>query len=440
MLHRNSSLKEWLSWLEQLHPTEIELGLDRVSAVAKNLGLADLMQRSAGAQAPKIITVAGTNGKGSCVAALEALLVSKGESVGAFTSPHLLRYNERIKVNACELADDDICWAFEQINQARADISLSYFEFGTLAALLIFKQQAVDYYLLEVGLGGRLDAVNCVDPDVAIITSIDLDHQSWLGDTREAIAYEKAGILRQGIPFVCADKQAPLTLLDTAKKLQTKPYFFDQDFGELTAPSYGGIYYRCVEGGSAEISFVDGGAQLPVASLAAAAQAFSILGFELDACTGATLSEVKLDGRLSAVFLADNVVAFDVAHNPAAARLLAERLRAKWPDRQFNALVALMADKDLAATLEPLMPLITHWNCLALEDNPRAASPEDLAKVLKSLGVEDDLITMAPKLETVLAPLIEDAVSENIIIFGSFFTVAAAKAFLGAHCNKAGDV
>jgi len=205
--------------LETLHPKEIELGLKRVSTVAERMGLLS--------PTAKVITVAGTNGKGSCVRTMEALLAAQNISCGAYTSPHLRRYNERVRLNAVEASDQALCEAFAEINAARAEISLTYFEFATLAALTLFQKHQLDYWLLEVGLGGRLDAVNILDPDVAVITQIDLDHQEWLGDTREVIAVEKAGILRSGMPCIIADEKPPGTLTAAAEGLACSVYQYD---------------------------------------------------------------------------------------------------------------------------------------------------------------------------------------------------------------------
>ena len=201
----NASLDEWLVLLEQRHPSLIDLGLERVAEVAARLELTTPKS--------KVITVAGTNGKGSCVAIIEALLTTVGIRVGTFTSPHLLAYNERIRIDAENSNDADICRAFVAIEQARGDISLTYFEFSALAALWLFAETELDIIVLEVGLGGRLDAVNIIDPDVAVITSIDLDHQQWLGESRSAIGLEKAGVARSGVPLICADADPPDELL-----------------------------------------------------------------------------------------------------------------------------------------------------------------------------------------------------------------------------------
>ena len=219
---RFNRLEKWLKWQESLHFTAIELGLERCRRVANNMGLLK--------PAYNVISVAGTNGKGSSITMLDKILRNAGYSVGRYTSPHLLRYNERICINGEEVADSELCESFDRIDRARGDISLTYFEFGTLTALDLFRQHNVDLAVLEVGLGGRLDAVNVLDADVALITSIDIDHQQWLGDNRESIAREKAGIFRNKAPAICSDPKPPQSLLDCADALGTPLSVLGRDF------------------------------------------------------------------------------------------------------------------------------------------------------------------------------------------------------------------
>ena len=219
---RFQTLDQWLAWQETAHRTAIDLGLERVGEVARRLGLTR--------PAAPVITIAGTNGKGSCVAYFEAIHQAAGRRVGAYTSPHLLRYNERVRVAGLPVTDEALCEAFARIDTARGDISLSYFEFGTLAALEVFRQQTVDVILLEVGLGGRLDAVNILDADLALITSIGLDHVEWLGEDRESIGREKAGIMRAGRPVVCGDREPPGAILAHAASVGATLYRIGEEF------------------------------------------------------------------------------------------------------------------------------------------------------------------------------------------------------------------
>jgi dihydrofolate synthase/folylpolyglutamate synthase len=218
----SSNLAAWLNKLENLHPKAMELGLDRIQAVAERLSLIKPW--------PYVITVAGTNGKGSCVALLEALFKRAGKRVGTYTSPHLIRYNERIKIDGLAVSDAALCQAFAGIDEARGTTSLTYFEYGTLAALWLFKQQDLDVIVLEVGLGGRLDAVNCIDADLAIISGVDFDHMDYLGTTREAIGYEKAGIIRSYKPLVYGDEPIPNSVLKLAEHLQAPVYRYGKDY------------------------------------------------------------------------------------------------------------------------------------------------------------------------------------------------------------------
>ncbi|MFB0975599.1 MAG: bifunctional tetrahydrofolate synthase/dihydrofolate synthase, partial [Tolumonas sp.] len=222
VMTQSQSLSDWLSYLEQIHPQQIDLGLQRVKTVAERADLTRL---------PGIvITVGGTNGKGSTCAMLASILQAAGYSTGVYASPHLLRYNERVKINGSEVSDEDLCSAFFEIEQKRAEISLTFFEFGTLAAFAVFKKCQPDVILLEVGLGGRLDATNIIDADISVITSIDLDHCDWLGDTREAIAVEKAGIYRPGKPAICGEPNPPQTLYTAADQIDARLYEVGEQF------------------------------------------------------------------------------------------------------------------------------------------------------------------------------------------------------------------
>ncbi len=402
--------------------------------MAQRLGLSGLIEGSSSISKPTIVAIAGTNGKGSCVAALEALLINQGQTVGAYTSPHLLRYNERIKIDGVAVEDDQIRVAFTKINEAREGVSLSYFEFGTLAAFLLFKQKDVDYWLLEVGLGGRLDAVNCLDPDLAIITSISLDHQNWLGDTREKIALEKAGILRAGLPFICSDEQAPFSLLDASEKLMCDSFLIGEQFG-LCDES---VYYTDKLGVQKKLAVQFKTCKLPRESLAAAIQAFALLGFSLAQDTVEPLVKLELSGRQSTEILGSSEVVLDVAHNPAAAQLLADSLRSRSAKKKYTALVAFMADKDICSTLKPLLPLVDQWRCLRLKDNNRAASAESVAEVLASLGVSADVIDVVDSVEEVLEyPAITQS-EKKTIVFGSFITVAAVQEYLNKKVSASG--
>ncbi|WP_226702463.1 bifunctional tetrahydrofolate synthase/dihydrofolate synthase [Microbulbifer elongatus] len=408
-------LQSWLSRLEQLHPTEIELGLDRVASVAEALDVLTPARR--------VITVAGTNGKGSCVRTMEALLCAGDHSVGAYSSPHLLRFNERIRIDGQEVGDAQLIAAFEAVEQARGETSLTYFEFTTLAAFWLFKQADVEFALLEVGLGGRLDAVNIIDPDIAIITSVAVDHEAWLGSDREVIGREKAGILRAGKTFVCADPWPPASVIDVSGKLGCDSYFIDRQFSLISGES--NSEYRL----AAEPELVIGLPELhlPPASVAAAITALALAG-ELPGADKvcATLESLQMPGRCQPLVWKGRDLVLDVGHNPAAAKYLADWLESHPVAGRTLALVAVMADKDLDGLVAPLKSSIDHWHPALLPDNPRAAGAEQLLGELRAAGVSAEQISepcmpVTAQLERAVGQL-EDG--DRLLVFGSFFTVA----------------
>lgn len=237
------SLGEWLAYLERLHPSAIDMGLERSREVAQRLGL--------GKPAPLVVTVTGTNGKGSTCAFLASLIAAQGQRVGVYSSPHLLRYNERVLLDGREASDEELCRAFTAVEAARGEISLTYFEMGTLAAFWLFERAQLDAVVLEVGLGGRLDAVNLVDADLALITSIGLDHADWLGDTRESVAFEKAGIMRAGMPALCGDLDPPQPLLEQAVTLDTPLFLRGRDYDLNVQAQDWLVWPRCARPGAA---------------------------------------------------------------------------------------------------------------------------------------------------------------------------------------------
>lgn len=419
---RFSSLAEWLGWLEQSHPKEIDLGLDRIRQVAERL---DLLNPRAG-----VITVAGTNGKGSCVTATAALLHAAKFSVGVYTSPHLLHYAERIQINGKPVADDLICAAFEIIADAAAEISLTYFEYGTLAALVIFKQQTVDFIVLEVGLGGRLDAVNIIDADIAVITSIAIDHQDWLGDNREVIGREKAGILREQQLFVCADQNPPQSILDLSSELKTKAYFIERDFSFSQHEKSWQWQGKLVDGNPIQLPEMRA-PHLPLPSLAAALQIIQLLKIELTPeQIEYALLNINLAGRFQKLVYQEREFILDVAHNPAATEYFARRLGADPVTGKTFAIVAMMSDKDRIASLANLVGLVDKWLLLDLKNIPRAATIAALTENLLSLGAQ---VTQSGDIDVLIKELlVKTQPQDRILVFGSFFTVAAALAYLQA--------
>lgn len=424
---RFPSLADWLGWLEQSHPKEIDLGLDRIRQVAARL---DLLAPHA-----KVITVAGTNGKGSCVTATAGLLQSANFNVGVYTSPHLLHYAERIQLNGKPVADELICAAFEKIADACessvndfTQISLTYFEYGTLAALEIFKQHHVDYMVLEVGLGGRLDAVNIIDADVALITSIAIDHQDWLGDNREVIGREKAGILREQQLFVCADQDPPQSIVDLATQLDTKAYFIERDFSFSLREKYWQWQGKSAQDNPIQLPDMRA-PHLPLPSVAAALQAIQLLGVELTPeQIEQTLLNLRLAGRFQKIAYQGREFILDVAHNPAATEYFAKRLAAESVLGKTFAITAMMSDKDRVASLANLVDLVDEWFLLDLSAIPRAASTQALSENLLSLNAK---VTQSGDMSCLMRDVLAQAQAQDrILVFGSFFTVAAALAFL----------
>jgi dihydrofolate synthase / folylpolyglutamate synthase len=423
---KHESLADWLSWLEQSHPREIDLGLGRITQVASRL---DLLSPQA-----FIVTVAGTNGKGSCVATSAEILSAAGYSVGVYTSPHLLHYNERIRINNRLATDDEICEAFSEIYQAceQESVSLTYFEYGTLAAFYLFKQHQVTAMVLEVGLGGRLDAVNILDADIAIVTSIDLDHQDWLGDTREKIGFEKAGIMRANRPMICADPNPPESLINHATSLNTKSYFVGTDFFYETESNQWRWWNQSLTENHWQVL-----PQLPLPSVAAALQMASILKLDfirLDLFN--RVAALRVPGRFQEFTKDNRHWVMDVAHNPAATAFLAKRLlhwKQENPSAKVHGIVAMMSDKDRLASLANLTSIIDYWHLLDLSFLPRAASIAQMTENLASFGqVPVSASGMDYCVQHVLAT---SQPHDLILVFGSFYTVAEAMKLMSTWGN-----
>lgn len=424
------SLTGWLERLEQLHPKDIDMGLDRVARVASRLGLAR--------PAPRVFTVTGTNGKGSTCAALEALLRQAGLNTGLYTSPHLLTYNERVLINGEEASDQQLCNAFTAIEQARADISLTYFEFGTLAALLLFQRAGLDAVVLEVGLGGRLDAVNIIDPDIAVVTSIGLDHQEFLGDTRDSVGFEKAGILRPGIRLICSETDLPPRFTAEVERQQARLFLRGQEYGWTDVGE--GWALSGIDGQGAARRIVDLPlVSLPRDNLATALQAFWAAGLDLsDAQIADALARLTVVGRLQRRTISwrgqPRRLMLDVGHNPHAATFLAASLAAERADRV--AVFGLLADKDLAGVTAPLAGVFSHWFVAPLP-SPRTRSADDLAMRLTAMGERAEMhASVAQALEQSLE---NTPASTEIIIFGSFFCVSAAILWLNQQARDLND-
>ncbi|WP_322994942.1 bifunctional tetrahydrofolate synthase/dihydrofolate synthase [Castellaniella sp.] len=367
-----SPLADWLTYLETLHPKAIDLGLDRIRRVAERMDLSlDCVK----------ITVAGTNGKGSTCAMLEAILLDAGYRVGQYTSPHLLRFNERIRINGQEASDEDIVAQLERIESARGDTTLTYFEMTTLAALLLFQKTPLDALVLEVGLGGRLDAVNLIDTDCAILTSVDLDHTAYLGNTREAIGWEKAHIFRPGTPAICADPVPPQTVLDYAQEIGADLWRFGLDFnysGDRQQWAYGGRGQRRNALGYPALR---GANQLINASAALAALESlrdRLVVTQQNVRQG--LLHVSLPGRMQ-ILPGLPATILDVGHNPHAAAALGQNLDSMGHYPHTYAVVGMLHDKEIEATLSRLTRRVDRWLCATL-DGPRGTSAQELADIV----------------------------------------------------------
>jgi len=416
-----TQLEDWLSHLERLHPKTIELGLDRVLAVKDRLKLSSTFP---------IILVGGTNGKGSTCAMLEAMLLAAGYRVGLYTSPHLIRYNERVRIDGRMASDAALCEAFAAVEAARNETALTYFEFGTLAAMWQFVQAKIEVAILEVGLGGRLDAVNVFEPDVAIVTTVDLDHVDYLGDTRDKIGFEKAGIYRAGKPALCADADPPASLLQYAAQIGAPLLRINQDFNvvsEATSWTFSG------PGGvrsALPYPVMRGAHQL--ANAAAAVAALDCLRERLPVAqahirTG--LLSARLPGRFQ-MLPGKPPVILDVAHNPQAARILAQNLREQYVSGKTIAVFGMLRDKDIAAVISAVKDSIDAWHVGGLE-GPRGASGEGLVGLLRDAGITG--IHVHPDIAQAYAAACRQAgENDRICAFGSFYTVAEVLKARGA--------
>lgn len=411
------SVARWLDYLESIHPTEIDLGLERVLLVLRRLF--PVRPRA------RIVTVAGTNGKGSTVAALEALLRATGRSTGAYTSPHLHRYNERVRINGTEIDDVALTRAFARVEQVREGVSLTYFEFGTLAAFVAFADAGVEDWILEVGLGGRLDAVNVLDADLAVITSVDIDHTAFLGSDRETIGFEKAGILRPGIPAIYADEDPPHSVVQQAAAQRVSLLLYGRDYHLQPEKCAAGELVRLLY--QDEVMTLPAG-PLPVRSLAAAAVAVRLLQPELSpGQISATLAPLRVAGRFEQLAHRPPVYV-DVGHNPHAAAWLAGRVRALLPDKgRAVAVYAALADKDVEGVVRQMAPVVREWHIAPLRV-PRGLALPALQKRLGQAGIS--AVPHQSVSEALAAAQAAAGDLDLVVVFGSFYTVAEARTLL----------
>jgi dihydrofolate synthase/folylpolyglutamate synthase len=414
-----ATLAQWLEYLERIHPQSIAMGLERVERVREALKLAPAFP---------IITVGGTNGKGSCCAMLESVLHQAGYRVGCYTSPHLLRYNERVRVGSQPVSDDELCRAFSKVDAARhrpeGETLLTYFEFGTLAALLVFFDAKIDVAILEVGLGGRLDAVNIFDADCAALGAIDIDHTEYLGQTREAIGFEKAGIFRHGRPAICADPAPPASVTAHADAIGANLLVIERDFGcgvEATQWQYwgpGGKRYGLPH------PALRGRYQLENAALCITA--LDCLRDRLpvtaqDLRSG--LLHVVLPGRFQVLPGRPRVI-LDVAHNPQAARSLADNLASMPASGQTIAVMGMLKDKDASAVALALKDQVTRWHVAPLE-GPRGATAQFLEQTLMANGISAPIALYQSVSDAWCSACEKAGDDDKIVVFGSFLTVAA---------------
>jgi dihydrofolate synthase / folylpolyglutamate synthase len=425
-------LQQWLEYIERQHPVSIDMGLERVRAVAARLGLPR--------PARQVVTVAGTNGKGSTVAFVEAIARAAGWRVGAYTSPHLLAYNERVRIDGREASDAELVGAFEAVEAARGSSTLTYFEYGTLAALWLFTRSPLDLAVLEVGLGGRLDATNLVDPDVAVITTVDLDHQAFLGDGREAIGREKAGIARAGKPLVLGEDDPPASVLRHAYAIGAPAIRANCDFFfEPLPPGERGDArdWRWREPGyTVELPRPSLRAPVQRRNAATAIAALRALGRRLPkAAIAKGVATAHVPGRLQKVERDGVELVLDVGHNPQAARELAAWVAARPAAGSTVAVYAALRDKDARAVVSALAGSIRVWHLAGLDAGGRGQDAAALAARLRDTAARN--ARQHPDVATALHAAITQACpGDRILVFGSFHTVAEAGAALGRDAGK----
>lgn len=415
---RFQTLPQWLKWQESLHFTDVDPGLERVGLVWQQLGGSSTLPFT-------VITIAGTNGKGSSVAMLESILRTAGYRTATYTSPHLLQYNERICMDGKTCDDKTICEAFDRIDNARDDISLTYFEFATLAAVDIFSRSNIDIAILEVGMGGRLDAVNLFDTDIALITPISLDHTAWLGTNREAIGFEKAGIIRRGKPVVCSEITPPKSLTSYSTSLQSPTYLAGSEFNIAINKDQWHWSNSHIQLQNLPFPALMGAYQLQNA--AAVLQVISLLNYQ-----GYAISEEAIKSGLATVQLAgrfqqihgDITTILDVTHNQQGAENLAKLLVEIPCHGQTFAVLSMLKDKDVAAVASILKPVIDAWYVAGLE-GCRGMTSETLVAQLSNIIDEDRIRPFSTVIEAYDQAMITAKKGDRVIVFGSFHTVEA---------------
>ncbi|MFA7299713.1 MAG: bifunctional tetrahydrofolate synthase/dihydrofolate synthase [Sideroxydans sp.] len=418
----HATLADWLIHLESLHPKTIALGLERMAQVKQRLNLNPDFP---------VVIVGGTNGKGSVCAMLESILHAAGYRVGCYTSPHLLSYNERVRIGKQQASDVELCASFDKIEQTRGDILLTYFEFGTLAAMQCFISHKVDVAILEVGLGGRLDAVNVFDADVSVVTSVDIDHTDYLGDTREQIAFEKAGIFRKDRVAICADSDVPQALRSHAQQIGAELWCLGGEFGFRAHQGQWDFFGKSGERHALPLPALRGAFQLHNASAALAA--LGALKDQLPVNMEAVrrgLVEVELTGRFQFVPGRPQLI-LDVAHNPHAARSLAQNL-ANLPPAKTFAVFSMLKDKDMTGVVAALDAQIDVWLVAGITA-PRGATTAELAQVLEKCGVHGEIVSCSSITNALHEASNRACENDRIVALGSFYTVAEVMRVRGLH-------
>ncbi len=413
MQSRYNNLEQWLRWQETLHFKRIDLGLDRIQIVARRLNIQSI--------ADKVVLVGGTNGKGSCVSFLQQLYLASGYRVACYTSPHLLRYNERFSLLGKLASDESLIEAFTAIDNVRQDISLTYFEFATLAAFYLFARLPLDIALVEVGMGGRLDATNIINADVSVITSIGLDHRAWLGETREAIGHEKSGIMRPGQPVVCGDRLLPDSVVNAADNNNALISRIGIDFDCKMGVNNWDWYS---DGNSLrKLPLPAGNSTVQLANIATAIQVAS----HLQSCLPVTrpaivraITDYSLPGRCQLLQKAPEVW-LDVAHNPQAMHALVDTLASQEERRSFVVL-GLLADKDIEEIVRILEPIVAGWY-LATPKSERSLDVATLQRIVQANSRQP--VTSYPDVAEAFNSAVSMADdSARVVVTGSFFTVA----------------
>ena len=412
-MSKENSLEYWLDYIQTVGLKEIDLGLQRIKPIYEQLIKSKI--------ASKVIVVGGTNGKGTTTEFLGQLLVSKHKTVGTFTSPHLFNFNERIKINGKSVSDESIIESFKLIEESRGSTNLTYFDFSTLAALLIFNKSKVDYMVLEIGLGGRLDPVNIVDSDIAILTNVELDHQDWLGEDRESIGKEKADIFKLHKPVIIGQHEVPNSvhekILETKNQTFCVGKEFDYQVDDLNKK------WTFTFKGERQVSYADIKLNsFSVSSISCALAAFCLLEEEISLDMDAVFNSVDLKGRCE---LIDNRYLLDVSHNESSARYLSSFIERNFEDRTvINAVFGVMEDKDVNAILEPLATRINKWYVTSA-DIERSMATEKLGDIINS-KYPKDMELVGSVTEACIKAQEETEEGGLVLIFGSFYTVSEA--------------